>query len=152
MKEQALARYYGDLEAQRARSRQWTKDNPEKSKAKDRKYKSNPDNRPGINATTNKWRASNPDKVMEYNRKQRLRRLGVEEFDFDGLFASQGHACAICRTTEKPKSKGWHIDHCHSTGRIRGILCQHCNLGLGRFRDNLDTLKAAEAYLLKDPI
>lgn len=72
---------------------------------------------------------------------------------FQEQLERQGNACAICRTTD-PKRKGskspWHIDHCHVTGRIRGVLCALCNLGLGQFRDSPDLLEAAAVYL-RDP-
>lgn len=54
-----------------------------------------------------------------------------------------GSICAICKTyTDKPN-----LDHCHRTGRIRGILCTRCNTALGKFRDNIELLQAAIEYL-----
>jgi len=146
-KEADRRHYYDNVERSRARSKRWVKENPERAKETHRKYKTNPENRKKINLVAKEWRGKNKDKVSEYNRKSRIKRLGVESFDFDGMLATQGGACAICRNPEKPKLKGWHVDHCHSTGKIRGILCQHCNIGLGQFRDNVETLNAAIAYL-----
>ncbi|MFD7900151.1 endonuclease VII domain-containing protein [Streptomyces sp. NPDC059743] len=57
--------------------------------------------------------------------------------------------CHICRT-EQPSGRGWHIDHCHITGVVRGLLCARCNLGLGHFRDDPDVLSAAIEYLRRD--
>lgn len=57
--------------------------------------------------------------------------------------------CVICGLTEKLV-----VDHCHITNKVRGMLCNHCNRGLGHFRDNPDLLEFARIYLLsysKDP-
>lgn len=64
----------------------------------------------------------------------------------DALFVSQGSACAICRTPT-PTGRGWHVDHCHTTQKVRGVLCHHCNTGLGMFRDSPTALAAAITYL-----
>lgn len=55
--------------------------------------------------------------------------------------------CQICGN-ETPGGHGeWHIDHNHETGKVRGILCSSCNLGLGHFKDNMANLERAIAYL-----
>lgn len=73
------------------------------------------------------------------------------------LLADQGNACAICRATDDGlwpgrslQRDGWHIDHDHETGEVRGVLCPNCNLMLGYARDNPSTLQAAIAYLSKE--
>lgn len=72
--------------------------------------------------------------------------LTVEEFN--ELLASQDGKCAICRTDEWPgNGHRPHVDHCHSTNKVRGALCHDCNLGLGHFKDRIDLLEAAIAYL-----
>lgn len=54
--------------------------------------------------------------------------------------------CDICQA--EPKAHKRHsIDHCHTTGKIRGLLCDECNSGLGMFKDNVELLKLAKAYL-----
>lgn len=62
------------------------------------------------------------------------------------LLEKQGGKCAICDTTE-PGGKGWHKDHDHVTGIVRGALCHHCNLGLGNFKDSPELLAKASRYL-----
>lgn len=86
----------------------------------------------------------------ETHRERWLKRqFGLTVAQYDEMLESQGGACAICRTTE-PKTNGnrsWCVDHDHETGRIRGLLCHDCNIGLGKFMDNPKFLEAALAYL-----
>jgi len=57
--------------------------------------------------------------------------------------------CEICGKTVTENKKDLAIDHCHTTGKIRGVLCDSCNLGLGKFKDDLTLLSAAVEYLKK---
>lgn len=102
-------------------------------------------------AINRKWRAEN----AEYS-KQRARELhllttyGLSIDDYNAMLESQGGACAICRRKpEQVKSKVsvLVVDHCHSSGKVRALLCYTCNYGLGQFADNPDLLKAATAYI-----
>lgn len=68
------------------------------------------------------------------------------DVNVDDLLASQDGLCAICLKTSTTKRR-WHIDHDHGTGRIRGILCHHCNLLLGQAKDSIQTLQRAVEYL-----
>jgi len=68
----------------------------------------------------------------------------------------QDHTCAICEEfEEKKRADGTEmplsVDHCHETGRIRGLLCHRCNTGLGLFRDDTKLLKKAVEYLGESP-
>jgi hypothetical protein len=74
--------------------------------------------------------------------------------EYRSLLDEQGNACAICGDADDNKwsrgglrRDGWHIDHCHETGKVRGVLCPPCNLMLGYARDNVDTLRRAIDYL-----
>lgn len=89
-------------------------------------------------------------KAAARNRRlQRLYDLSIEEFD--KLLASQDGVCAICKLPEGGKVKGnnsgWHVDHDHNTGRVRGVLCPTCNNMLGYAKDNPATLQAGIEYL-----
>lgn len=66
--------------------------------------------------------------------------------DFDRMLAEQGGRCAICGT-EEPGSRQWNVDHCHETGRVRGLLCTACNTGIGHLRDDPGILLSAMTYL-----
>lgn len=73
---------------------------------------------------------------------------GMTTADYEAMWASQGGRCLICGT-DKPGGRGnrLHVDHCHETGRIRGLLCTGCNIGLGQFKDDPARLRAAADYL-----
>jgi hypothetical protein len=70
------------------------------------------------------------------------RRYGMGARDVDALIESQGGRCPLCG---RPAPN--HVDHDHTTGRVRGVLCFNCNGGLGQFGDDIDRLAAAIAYL-----
>ena len=73
-------------------------------------------------------------------------RYDIDENEFFLLWESQEGRCAICNNTFKSASDA-HIDHCHTQGYVRGILCQTCNMGLGMFKDNPQFLLRAVRYL-----
>ncbi len=76
-------------------------------------------------------------------------KFGITSAEYEILLASQDGSCAICGTTDFNYSRGRkpHIDHCHETGRVRGLLCGHCNIGIGQFFDNVSLLEKAIIYL-----
>lgn len=77
------------------------------------------------------------------------KRYSMSEDEWDKIFESQGKCCAICRTdTPTNEVYGWAVDHCHETGKIRGILCMKCNTGLGAFNDDTDIMIDAVTYIL----
>lgn len=72
---------------------------------------------------------------------------GITLQDYDDMLEEQDGCCAICGTDD-PKGKGrFHVDHCHDTLTVRGLLCHHCNLMLGHAKDDVDTLLNAVEYL-----
>lgn len=79
------------------------------------------------------------------------RKYGVSIDDYDRMVEAQGGTCAICGTTA-PDEAGlrWNVDHDHETGAVRGLLCRNCNVGLGKFGDDIELLRRAIAYL-EDP-
>jgi hypothetical protein len=95
-----------------------------------------------------KERMENPEKVRARQRANNLRAsYGMTVEDFETLRALQNERCAICRDPLSDNPKRVHVDHCHETGRVRGILCHHCNTGVGLFRDDPERLHRAIEYL-----
>ena len=89
----------------------------------------------------------NADKIKTHVKKRRLKRVyNLTQEQWDTMFESQNHCCAICKSTD-PVAKYWHTDHCHTTGKVRQILCQPCNHLLGHASDDVNILKSAVAYL-----
>ena len=94
----------------------------------------------------------------EKKRKQRAYRLkadfGLTVEDYQHMKETQGGVCAICNKGETSKSKSGNVknlavDHCHSSGKIRGLLCENCNQALGLFKDDTSIMKEAILYLEK---
>ena len=82
-------------------------------------------------------------------RKSHLKRhYNMTLEDYDEMLQEQEGRCKICGTTETfSNSVHFHVDHCHSSGEVRGLLCGPCNQGLGQFKDNISSLESAIKYL-----
>lgn len=76
------------------------------------------------------------------------KRYGITLEEKRAMYRQQQGCCAICGK-ELTDSKDCHVDHCHITGKIRGLLCSNCNHGLGVFKENLTILTDAIKYLEK---
>ncbi len=73
---------------------------------------------------------------------------GITSERYYQIWKSQDFGCAICGSKKKRKGSSWQpVDHCHETGYVRGILCDGCNIGIGHFKENIEALKKAVAYL-----
>lgn len=86
-------------------------------------------------------------KLIRNKRRVRFRKYGITPEQAETMFAEQGKCCAICKSTDSRNGRDWSTDHSHVTGKVRGILCHGCNTGLGGFRDSIQSLHAAIAYL-----
>lgn len=84
-------------------------------------------------------------------RNRELRKYGITFEDQQRMYVEQGGKCAICGREiflfGSSKKDTAHVDHDHLTGRVRGLLCQECNTGLGKFRDSIPYLESAIQYL-----
>ena len=80
--------------------------------------------------------------------KKRFWDYGLTSDQYAALIASQTNSCAICRLPFG-ETRPARVDHSHRTGKVRGLLCDLCNLGIGSLKENLDTLAAAGNYLRK---
>ena len=110
----------------------WRKNNPEKSKAIYKKY-----------SQSEKGKIKN----RRFARKKRLLSYGITETELKKIKKKQNNRCAICEKKINEFTKDFAIDHDHKTGKVRGLLCLNCNIGLGAFRDNKAIMRKAIKYL-----
>ena len=87
----------------------------------------------------NQWIKDNPEQTKN---TILLRKYGITAQIFDKMLEDQCGRCAICGTHFE-SSKATHIDHCHITGKVRSILCNHCNLVLGHAKESVQILENA---------
>lgn len=84
----------------------------------------------------------------EYHRNLILKKkYGITLSEYNNLVLEQDHKCAICKIPVSNLPKTLDVDHCHITGKIRGLLCGKCNMGIGYFKDDTTLLEAAIKYL-----
>lgn len=102
------------------------------------------------------WRRANPGYAADRkirdrgatNRRYNLQSsFGITPEKVTEILAAQGGKCLVCKVELEVPHKHTHVDHDHATDKVRGILCHHCNVGLGHFRDQPELLRAAAAYL-----
>lgn len=122
-----------------ARSRKWREKNREKLNAMARVRSAG-------------YRRADPERFAKEVRAYTLRtKFGLSLENFDALLVEQGGLCAICRRPETHARGGraWplSVDHDHVTGKVRGLLCNNCNRGLGLLSDDPLLTRAATAYL-----
>lgn len=91
--------------------------------------------------------------VEQMRNRDLVRHYGITAAEYDELFDRQAGLCACCGRPETAMSnkanriKRLAVDHCHTTGKVRALLCATCNQGLGQFGDDIELLRAAIAYL-----
>lgn len=127
----------------RETERQWRIANKEKILVKQRRHRAeNIDRYREYNARWHREnRANNPSKVRDMHLRSAYD-LTLEQYN--AILAFQNNGCAVCGSL--PPVKPLHVDHCHTTGRVRGLLCHGCNTGSG-MADNIDLLQKKVAYL-----
>jgi hypothetical protein len=85
--------------------------------------------------------------VKERDKKLK-RTYGLSSKDYETMLANQDGRCLICGSTNPNHNSGkFVVDHCHTTNKVRGLLCSQCNCGLGNFKDNPKSLRTAASYL-----
>lgn len=96
------------------------------------------------------WKSNNQDKVRSYSiTGRKFKRYKITKEQYDTMLHSQKNQCAICKIDFDLSTKKTtpHVDHCHETGRIRGLLCHGCNVMLGCAKDKSKILQAGIKYL-----
>lgn len=95
--------------------------------------------------------AKDPELRRRKNRESAVRRYGITLEQHDAMLAEQNGLCAICGAAPDPNgvraASRLHIDHDHSSGQVRALLCLTCNQGIGYFRDDPVLLHAAAVYV-----
>jgi Recombination endonuclease VII len=145
-------------------TRSYNKEYHEKHKvsanaARREKYAADLTYRAAQRASVKQYSAAHPEKARTLQQRKALKnpqgqrnrglryRYGAEaDKTYERLYDEQGGRCAICRRTP---NGAMHVDHDHTTGQIRQLLCRSCNIGLGHFRDNPVLLRAAADYIEK---
>lgn len=103
------------------------------------------------NAKENYWKD-----IEGKRKKERTRKKNLNLAEYEQMVKEQDNKCAICGKEESRKRRFSEevcplcIDHCHTTGKIRGLLCHDCNTGIGKLKDNIVLLESAIRYLRKD--
>lgn len=126
----------------RGYQRAWSARNKDKEKERGKKYRAK--NRERENARCRKWFEDRPN----YRANIRLKKkYGITLEQKESILLGQGGCCAICKSPDPGSETGWHLDHCHDSNKIRGVLCAPCNILLGGAKDNAQTLASAISYL-----
>lgn len=133
--------YEKNREKQLAAAKAWQAANPDRKKATRKAYYHA--NKEKEDAETKAWKLANPDKVKAFKRKSSY---GITQKQYDELLIKQDSKCAIC-LNQLDLGKYTHIDHCHKTNKVRGLLCHHCNLFIGNAKENISYLENAIKYL-----
>lgn len=77
-----------------------------------------------------------------------LKKYGITSEIYEQERIKQNYCCYLCGEHESTQPhKRLHVDHCHTSGKYRGLLCNLCNMGLGSFKDNIEVMKKAIQYL-----
>lgn len=97
-----------------------------------------------------KRRHLNKEQKQQKRRYKQVSKYGITVQQYNQLLVLQGNKCAICRTEfsgEGGSKHSPHIDHCHTTGEVRALLCKNCNAGIGLLQDDVAILANAIKYL-----
>jgi hypothetical protein len=120
----------------------WRKDNLDQVRAYSRQYHAKHNKH--CRRRNSDWKKRNPEKVKAHNLKQ----YGLTYEQYQEMGDACGWRCQICGThKDETKDGRFHVDHCHDTQVVRGLLCGLCNRGLGMFSDNPELIRKAADYL-----
>lgn len=99
--------------------------------------------------TTREYRKRPETKLKIRNNKLKYR-YGISLDDYNNMFTEQNGCCLICLKHQSVLNKALVVDHCHSTGKVRGLLCSTCNFALGFLEDDIPSINRALVYLKKN--
>ena len=105
-------------------------------------------NREKLNGNARAWRERNLSKSRLIARTSKLKiKYGITLEEYTSLYELQKGCCAVCLMHQSKRNRTLHVDHDHVAGKIRGLLCDNCNLALGLLKDSEDTLLRLVGYL-----
>jgi hypothetical protein len=124
----------------------------EKENARSRElYTNDPEYRERKNTRERKQRVNNPKYREKINTKRResdlKRKYNITPEEYNRIFEEQEGKCKICETPQSELKKRLAVDHCHHSGKVRGLICSRCNTGMGNLRDDPKLLEKAKQYL-----
>lgn len=123
-------RYAADSTAAKQAAKKYAKKHPDRVRARAARFKE-----------------KDPEAYRTTQRRAALKKLyGLTIEDYERLLSEQNGVCAICKRVCKT-GRRLAVDHCHETGRVRGLLCANCNHVLGKLNDDVELLQAAVSYL-----
>lgn len=127
--------------------RRWQRENKDKVRSSRDRYLTK--NREVIAKRSQEWRKNNPKKLKERKPHWHRKTLyGISESEYQSKFESQNGMCAICNHKHIiGRRTSLAVDHCHKTGRFRGLLCQACNRAIGLMKECPARLSKAIEYL-----
>lgn len=100
------------------------------------------------NEQSRKWKETNPEKTAEIQRNSKMKAMyGITAGEYDTMYSEQGGRCAICGTHSTEFNRRLAVDHCHTTGKVRALLCTNCNTAIGKLNDDIDLFHKAINYL-----
>lgn len=120
-------------ERDKAKTKAYRERDPERAREQSRRHHLKRKDRP-------EWRAYK-------NQAEMVQKYGITMVKFNELLENQGGVCAICASPHRGSGKRFHVDHCHDTNKVRGLLCGNCNTAIGLLGDDPERAEKAAAYL-----
>ena len=146
-------------EQRAAYDKEYYSKNKERKEVKERRLAYNKDyrskNRDRCVRSCAAWRKNNPEKKRASTRKSELKaKYGLTLECFDRLMREQNGMCAICNHVFDQTSNigNARVDHCHSSQKVRGLLCNSCNTGIGMLREDVGIFMRAVSYLRRNKV
>jgi hypothetical protein len=150
----------GDIhcaDCRKEKVRSWRNANPDRAKAIEKNSRSK--NPQAARDRAKQWHSANRERHLDYMASRRKNAphqikssvlkaaFGITLDEYNLILGAQGNACAICRKTPEQNGKRLAVDHCHTTLKVRGLLCSTCNQAIGLLKDSIHLLNSAISYL-----
>lgn len=148
-----------DPDKVRIMAKAWRLKNPERTKEHSKRSRSKPGYKERTKVYQKAWSERNRPRLREMSREyyqnrkdvvrdQNLQKnVGITLNEYYSMLIIQNYVCALCYSDSGIKGKLFAVDHNHETGKIRGLLCRGCNVGIGNLKDDPDLLNRAVGYI-----